>query len=444
MAFIKVDSRGCGAGKTHTTIIPRMKYNNSLGLKTLLVVPSIKLQYEYAKVLGSELTIINSEGKGGIMTQYNSAADHSNMICLTHQGFLSIPHTTYLKNNVDLIIDEALTPYDMQSITLVDQKNNRWASLAGVISWVDEFAQLLTAKPRTTPQPFFEVKFKNVDAPSIINNTIWQRLCNPNWLTYTTWETGNNLMNDTVQTAGLMSQLNPKLLSNWSSVWIAAAAFEKTFMSAWMHTNNLAFEVVKPFVAHQVRVDFHMPCETFRWSKACRDSNPDIESSFSNYVYQHRQGRLIYNSNNDSKTAFMFADRITHNAHGINEYSDRTDYAFATAIQLNATYTNFIKQFTGMSSDDISFALSGYMAYQLIMRTALRDSANEKSVQVFVLDTQMILGVLDLFDPHLYETHADIPVKDLRGQTRKDQRQSPLTATERSRIHRQKKKLKGL
>ena len=434
MTYIQIDSRGCGAGKTRHTIVPRIRNNQRVGIKTLLVVPSKTLQGEYKSYFGwDEITIINSDS-GKILDQLQTA--DTPVVCLTHQGFLQTPTNYFDKTNTDLIIDEAFDPYSTETFRTSDSAGRVWVNFSEVFVWKDDVP---TDKPTVKPQPFFEMSVVQSTAPDIINGTTWRKISNPNWRLWATWETGHNLLNNANSTTTLGLELDESVLDHWSSVWIAAAAFEQTFMGHWMTANAIPYTVEYEFERHNGSINWHMPEEEFVWSKASRTANPDIENAFRNYCNAHRTGRLIYNSNNDSNTVFALQDRLTHNAHGINAYRDRTDYAFMTAIQPNALFKNFLTQRCGLSGKELAFALSGYTAYQLIMRTALRDTKNTSTVNVFALDTQMILSVMDLFDPATSEAYPNIPVKDTRRDARKALKSKPLTNAQKQRLYRERK-----
>lgn len=431
MSYIQVDARGCGAGKTRNTIVPRIKNNMRMGIRTLLVVPSKTLQGEYKSMFNhSDITIINADG-GRILDQYQTC--DSDIICMTHQGFLQTPTGCLNKENTDLIIDEAFDPYSIETFSTVDSAGRSWVDFSQVFDW----AQTVPGeKPKSNPQPYFELCVVGSTPPDIIDAGKWRKIANPNYRIFATWETGNNLINNTVETATLALQLDECVLDNWSSVWIAAAVFDKTMMGSWMRGNCIPYDIAHEFVPHKVPVDWHMPTEEFVWSKGCRDANPEIEGVFRDYCNQHRVGRLIYNKNNDSDTHFLFSDKLTHNAHGINAYKDRLDYAFMSAIQPTAQYRNFLAQTAGLTGKDLAFAFSGYTAYQLIMRTALRDPNNTQRVNIFALDTDMILSVMDLYDPKSYETYPNIPVEDKR----KANKSRPLTNAQKQKQYRERKR----
>lgn len=429
MSYIQVDSRGCGAGKTRNTIVPAIRDNIRRGIRTLLVVPSKDLQKEYWSHFDvDEITVINSEG-GKILQQYQVA--DTPVVCLTHQGFLQSPGL--FKDNWDLIIDEAFDPYECIPFTTSDSAGRVWTNFSEVFFWAEPVPK---TKPTIKPQPFFKIACVESTPPDVIRSDIWRKITNPNYVIRCTWETGTNLMCNETKTTTLYVEVNPQLLEGWSSVWIAAARFESTFMGAWMDANSIQYNVTKQFETHSVPAVFHMPTEEFKWSKGCRTANPNIELDFRNYVNAHRTGKLYYNSNNDSNTVFVNADKISHNAHGVSAYRSRTDYAFMSAIQPNAGYSNYLKEICGLSGKQLSFALSGYTAYQLIMRSALREADNTRAVNIFALDTEMLLSVMDLFDPKCYDALPNIQVEDSR--TKKVSK--AMTNAERAKKHRDKKK----
>ena len=58
--MITIDQRGCGQGKTTDGIYKRIHANKQNNIKTLVVVPSIRLQEQYKFDLDYPIQIINS------------------------------------------------------------------------------------------------------------------------------------------------------------------------------------------------------------------------------------------------------------------------------------------------------------------------------------------------------------------------------------------------
>lgn len=430
MNYIQVDARGCGVGKTRHTIIPRIKNNIKNRIKTLVVVPSKDLQKEYAKHFDFEqITVINSEEGNRIYQQYELA--DTPVICLTHEGFVQTPHHLYEKLNCDLIIDEAINPYSSLTFKTNDSGGRVWINYAELVAWrYPEYTP--DFRPTVEPQPYFELEFVLSTAPDMIDRKTWQKLTNPNYKVWSTWETGNNLQTQQAETATVQLELNSDLLRGWGSVWIAAAVFEKTFMAYWLDSNSISYSVEYAFEKHRSRSVWHIPCEEFSWSKNYRNKNQSVETVFRNYINNTRNGKLIYNSNNDSNTVFVFGKRINHNAHGVNAYSHLTDYAFMSAIKPHPQFRNFIIQRCGSDSKQLEFAFAGYMAYQLLMRSALRDPNNSTSVNLFFLDTAQALTIMELFEPDSYEVKL---IEEIQGNVSR-----PLSASERNKRWRDKQK----
>ena len=424
MSYIQVDSRGCGEGKTRSTIIPRIKNNIQAGTKTLIVVPSKTLQGEYLSHFNTdEITVINSD-TGRIYEQYQCS--DTPVICITHQGFLQTPHQLFEKENWDLIIDEAIDPYASITFRTHDSAGRVWIGFDQITKWAE---QVPLNKPTTNPQPYFELTFTESTAPDMIDRSLWQKLSNPNYRKFSTWEIGENLLNNRAETATIQFELDTAILQGWSSVWIAAAAFERTFMGYWLQGK---YEITKSFELHTAQAHWHIPSEEFSWSKNFKNKNPHIEKTFRTYIDTHRKGRLIYNSNNDSTTIMPFGSRIKHNAHGVNQYANLCDYAFMSAIKPHPQFRNFVRERCGLSNTQLEFAFAGYMAYQLLMRSSLRDPNNTTVVNLFFLDTQQALSIMDLFDPTTYEVSH---MNEIQGN-----RKAPLTASEKQRLYRQRKK----
>lgn len=417
MSYIQVDARGCGVGKTRTTIIPRIKQNIQDGIRTLVVVPSKTLQGEYfAHFESDEITVVNSDS-GRVYEQYQTAL--TPVVCITHQGFLQTPHELFEKMNWDLIIDEALDPYASITFKTHDSAGRVWIGFDQITAWAQP-EYVPSTKPQCNPQPYFELEFTQSTAPDIIDRQLWQKLSNPNYRKWSTWEIGENLMNNRAETCTIQFELDTRIFSDWTSVWIAGAAFDRTFMGYWLEGK---YEIAHKFEPHHAPAHWHIPQEEFSWSKNFKAKNPHVEHAFRSYIDTHRNGRVIYNSNNDSTTIMPFGSRINHNAHGVNQYSHLTDYAFMSAIKPHPQFRNFIRERCGLDNTQLEFAFAGYTAYQLLMRSALRDPNNTTVVNLFFLDTQQSLSIMDLFDPTTYEVSH---IETIQGNKTK-----PLTQAQR-------------
>lgn len=449
MSYIQVDARGCGCGKTVNTIIPRVRENIKQNIRTLIVVPSKALQLEYSSYFKDNFTVINSD-KGSIFDQYQNAK--TSIVCMTHEGFIRTPDLE--KMNWNLIIDEAINPYFSETFNNFDSAGRVSVDFSQLVEWKDPEVYTLTERPKVKEQPYFELEFSKSSPAATVNRRLWHKLTNPNLKVYCTWQVGNNLMSNARETTCLQFELNPSIIKGWSSVWIAAASFDKTFMAMWLRSNNVEYKVIHKFIPHKAKSIWHCPTDQFSWSKSFREKHPEIEGIFRDYCENNRLNRLIYNKNNDSDTAFIGGDQIGHNAHGLNEYRDRTDHAFMSAIKANPHFKNFVNERCGSDEKEFEFAFAGYMAYQLIMRTALRDPDNTTPVNLFFLDTEQMLGVMDLFHPDFTEVRFITAIKGNKSKpltpAEKQKRyrgnspkKEPLTNAEKQKLYRQRKKIQN-
>ena len=90
---ITIDARAAGQGKTTQGIYSRLRKNQAFGQKTLVVVPSIKLQADYAAAF-PQMRVINSahektEPVPKVGQEILAALQLEDMICITQAAFLN-------------------------------------------------------------------------------------------------------------------------------------------------------------------------------------------------------------------------------------------------------------------------------------------------------------------------------------------------------------------
>lgn len=440
MKYIQIDARGCGAGKTRNTIVPRIRNNQYQGVQTLLVVPSIRLQSEYRKFFCSDdIAIINSEhqSRESVMAQLQTV--DAPVICITHAAFQLVPSSVFDKKRTDLIIDEVFNPYQSHQIKNFDSANRIWINTGEMF----ELNNKLIGEWQN-----LEVQLST--PPGLIDRNKWNQLTNSNFEIYTSVAAANNLVNNESESTELFQVLREDVLLGWRSVWIAAAVFQHTLFGHWLNSSSLEYTVVHEFECHKKTVDWHMPDDDtkggFRWTKGKQLKEPGYLKDFSKYVDGHRTGRVIYNVNNNVSLPNIWGKKIDHNAHGVNEYSHYENYAYLSAINPNNNFKSFIQNHCGVSSewtthmsDPFAFAFSGYNAYQLLMRTALRDPHHQGVVNAFFVDTKLAMDIMNLFESQIQNTHPNIPTNKY---TSKVEKSAPLTSAQRNKIWRDKQKAK--
>ena len=411
MSYINIDSRGCGAGKTYTSIIPQIKQNIISDIKTLLVVGSKALQHQYAEDLGfiSDFVIINGDTNTDSVNEQLTTAT-ATVVCITHQGFLISNHRdTY---NTALIIDEAFDPYDSVTFNTNTADGDNIVDLKSMVEWKTPEV-VPDERPTESPQPFYELTFSSSSLPDSVSNSI-KSLQSTNKRLWCTWETYNNLKNNSPETTTLYTEYDAyKLLGGWASVWIAAAVFEKTFMGAWLDMSALAdVEVRHEFEKHNgACLTVHRPKQKLSLSKTflSRDNGKVVEQ-FQSHISANRKGKMYSIVNKKSAIAFLNATSVPYNAHGINKYKEYTEFVNAIAVKPNSNYKSFIKQRTDMNDRQLEFAFAGYTAYQLLMRSRLRVAGNTSIVNTYFLDTRQAEGVCELFENNYITKYIDITV----------------------------------
>lgn len=434
MNTVSIDSRGCGHGKTRSGIIPLIKDLITDGYKALVVVPSIALQRQY--LIDLELltpTIINSETRSeeSVAHDINYALGRNDdIIIITHQAFLNTPIFPAHKIGRALIIDEVFDPFQLETVNMTDSAGRTYFDFSRVWSWRDSNTYNITHRPNEKNQPWYELHIVHPGSyPSLLQSPQWRRLSNTNNKVWATWQSGYNFMNNTGETVQLVTEVNPEIIMGYELVHIAAAAFDRTFMSFWLKKNSLYPTIHTPFIKHSAPLVIHAPqFMDIMWSKNLKKLQPDILPRFIRYIDRHKTGPILYVQNNDDLHRIS-GTRINHNAHGVNQYSNFFNYAHLSALQPNKMLSDYYKTQVGMTQNEIRFAFGGYVTYQLLMRTALRNPASTQEVNVFLLDCGVALALTELFDNN-HKILPNIPIMDTRRMNSIIRKLSEMNATE--------------
>lgn len=429
---ISVDARGAGQGKTRTGIYPMLHTLAAANTPTLIVVPSQLLQEQYC-VDNPKLNIrkINSAidtGSGLNVTAeiLQAMGNREPMLIITEEAFRRTLISWDIKNDYTLVIDEAINPYSLEELSIdpkialqldnvftLEDKPAAWDKFE--IELKPELDRMVALGDITLsnanclqPRDWTSLKRTTLDSSSIFDESYqWRRLLNPNtrlWVTWSDWE--KIRMGDTREIA-FACELDASMLMGWIQVHIAAAAFETTFMSMWLKANGLSYVTKVRFTPHTQSPVFHMPDDNFSWSKYRRNQHPSVLPEFYRYVESKLQGaQCLVVRNNDETTAKLNNEiKLTHNVHGMNNYSSHTAVCLSTALKPSWTFNLFLKQrcndagiAEAQTDAFISRAFASYMFYQILMRSALRVEGNTLPVHCFILDTEVARGLSDYFD----------------------------------------------
>jgi len=465
--MIILDKRGCGQGKTTDGIYKRINSNQVNNIKTLVVVPSINLMAQYKKDLG-DIEIINSqlynekdyklglcEFKTTVAAFMNCVRENKQIIVITHATFVMLPKIGERKN-YDLIIDEALE--DIIHITKVKTDPSQiWKpdlDLLNIFEFENSIVQQTIEMDKFDDEHWYRLtQYREPTDTLFTDSPSFQAITDKNFIHHVT-SLGWSMLNE--QTGGestVVSTLNPDVLKNWKSVYIASAAFHFTKMYHWMLAND--FETYTPagyqFKPHKCNIQLFTSHQSkFKWSNTKRETYPEILTKFHEEVLNHVNGEKVIalRNNDESQHLGDLEKKVSHNVHGMNDLQEYRNVSLESALIPDPKTKKFIidhwLQYMSRTAQNraLIHMQCGHLFYQVIMRTKLRsrDYMNEQ-INVFVPDQDTGVCIIDYFDttgitPHEMDITSDIKFKP-RGQPEKD---VVLTNAEKQKRYREKKK----
>jgi hypothetical protein len=429
---ITVDARGAGQGKTRNGIYPMLARLAMTRMPTLIVVPSQLLQEQYCTDNPTlKIRKINSSHDSGSGLNVsaeilNALANREPMVIITEEAFRRTHISWDIKCDYHLIIDEAINPYSIEELRIdpkialqldkifsLADKPASWTSFESEIKpkldcMLADGTIKTSSYNQMIPTDWASLKRIAVESSSIFQESYqWRRLMNPNTRLWVTWAHWQKIKAGDTRELSIAVELNDSIMNGWISVHIAAAAFDSTFMSMWLKANGVTYMTSVPFTTHKQSPIFHLPNDKFSWSKYRRNTQPDALPEFYRYVEGQLKGGpcLVVRNNDEIAAKLSNEQKITHNVHGINTYSESTAVCLSTALKPGWSFKAFLSQqaqMAGIGDQDrdgfIARAFGSYMFYQILMRSALRVDGNSKPVHCFVLDHEIAMGLMDFFD----------------------------------------------
>jgi hypothetical protein len=246
---------------------------------------------------------------------------------------------------------------------------------------------------------------------------------------------------------------SPSVCDGWCSVRIMGAFFTDSLLHMiWLNMDVEFREDNRIKVLAQrhnsdigKRVSIHYFSEK-SWSKKVRDkiANDDDPLVHIKPIITGLWGdnEFLWSANKDIPDAVIgtqFANgiRIPAVCHGLNEYRHVSRIAFLSALNNTPGHFSYADKVLGISSDQLRQARSHQVAYQSIMRTALRDADSTAEVTVLVPDIGLGNWLAEVFPGSTLHAHeAAAECREVLGSATKargrPQKVSKLTATERS------------
>ena len=393
--MITIDSRRCGAGKTHgkNGTIDMIKDNISVNENTLIVLPSIKLVEEYAKNFSRSYKI-TSETSGishNVQSQLQTAVSEMyDVVIITHAAFLHSEITPSLKRNYNLIIDEAFDPWRFHDYT--QEKKDQ------IFDW----NKLVYSNISFEEPEYSTVMFDDMLTNSVTQNSTFIRdISSRNWVNYINTDALNEMLNERQFKINIIQELDPMLLSDWGSVHVACAKFEKTFMHMWFKKHKIKFTITEPFEKHTDTINIYYPDDGdggWDWSRNKKTTmawlHAEFKDHFSKVISDTEYLRL---KNNADVRCSHFEKTCPHNAAGLNDYSDIKSVVLESALNPTPEMAKWLNDIadTYLNNDDTAFsARTGYTYYQVLMRCCLRKNL---PADVFVIDKRAVVELADYF-----------------------------------------------
>lgn len=465
---IHVDSRRCGEGKTYDnspTAVYRQGFSLStwgrikarfeLGDKTLVVLPSLALCEKYYQELvpfvekrtvqhiDCKIKRLNSEYTLNVQRELHLAFEAGvDIIIITQAAWLQSDIPSVFRTQRHLIIDEAIMPY--REIPVYHEDS------CGVdFNWAENTA-LVEAQDMAIEWP--ELRFYNLKGNFITDGAEQTRfLLNTNWrnrchrLDYDKFA---DVMPKN-QRLSIIQELLPTIMMNWSSVWIACAAFEYTFMGYWMRSHGIDWRIVSglEFKPHDIGVNICGPEDKFTWSSYKQANEPELITQYTNQVSKIAQqdGVLILRNNSQNRQVFAHEQKLPHNSAGSNDYRSYKYVSLESALNATPNMTRFLRDVYGIERetgrDPVHIAQTVYTFYQTLMRSCLRDG---KEATVFCLDNRVVLGLAEFFTNINYEELRLTRSESINepGKPQSTQLGRALTAVERNFISRKRRNQK--
>jgi hypothetical protein len=394
--MITIDSRRCGAGKTHgkNGTIDMIKDNISVNENTLIVLPSIKLVDEYAKNFSRSFKI-TSDVTSNVQAELQTAVTETyDVVIITHAAFLQSEITPSLKRNYHLIIDEAFDPWRFHDYT--QEKKDQifdWNKLVySNISWQE---------PEYSTVMFDDMLTNSVTQKSTFIRDISSR----NWVNFINTESLNEMLNERQFRINIIQELDPMLLSDWSSVHVAAAMFEKTFMHMWFKKHKIRFTITEAFEMHEETINIHYPDDGdggWDWSRNKKTTMAWLHTEFKNHFSKTiGDTKYLRLKNNIDVRCSQHEKTCPHNAAGINDYSEIESVVLESALNPSPEMGKWLQDIADnhLPKEDrknaVFAARTGYTYYQVLMRCCLRKNL---PADVYVIDKRAVRQLVLYFE----------------------------------------------
>lgn len=447
-----------GSGKT-TTAMKAIGKGVQLGDKFIVAQPTKQLientvasQRNQISLMGAKTAVITSDRyPGKTHSEFIKAVNDAtvDVIFTTHSTVMSCWQIAN-KGKWNLIIDE-IPNVDVPFHANLSLTWNDWMKHVRVEDAGDADAMLVypnVGAERTVQEWAWNELQDDVIA---VTQSFWEMLVNPNYrlsITKADWQTVGF---DGTAKLHAHGTLLPTILQGWNRVTIMGANFDNSLLSIVWRSMGIDFQpdraivvtnATHPLAAGQ-RARIHYFTER-NWSKYLR--NQIGFHVIAEKLAQHVSGQHIWSANNDVETYMWKAKdgtRIAPISHGLNSYVGFDKAVYLAALNDTPAHAKWLENNYGLDRDEIGKAKSFEAAYQMVMRTNLRDQKGNLDVDIYVADRRTA-DYLNSLLPGSKQFFLDLGLKEL-GASGRDLSQKKATksnAERRKETYEKKKRFK--
>lgn len=433
----------CGSGKTTALV----DYLNRKARKTVVASKTIALSHQTAGNLDKAVShkIINHQSVGDVRKAMEEAlVDPSvQVLFVTHQA-VTRNHKLLGAGMADLIIDE------LPDVETSFERNLSYTYHREFRDYFDaEECQGFDGVKLILREEFRDqalIKAKNTLDDDHVNVTIdmWRRAVNPNWalmMSNVQWLTDAQGMNGQ-RKLQLSMELMPSVFAQWSSVTIMGANFLSSRLALLWPRHGVEFiaskEIVPARPVHDETTGKRLTIRYFTnkdYSKKLRDA---VGADTIHAAMQaHLPARYIWAVNNDLNvqdvSLFSQGHRLAPVSHGMNAYVNECAVVCLFSLNDFRFHAHYLEKRHGIASADLHSSRAGEAAYQLIMRSNLRDPNGFQDVIAWVPDRRTAEFVHSLLPGSKIE-YVDLGLDKLRL-SKKDDVRPAKTPAERNKAY---------
>ncbi len=239
------------------------------------------------------------------------------------------------------------------------------------------------------------VENENDDAVWANFKDLANTVLSPRWVSYVDRQAYETLVNGGGSKSKLtvFSLLKPSIFEGFRSVTLAGACFKDSLL--YRYWSKLGVEFVEAANLN-LRYKQHENGDelTILWA---------IEQNWSKWLLGKNEGQVLKMMEKAvlkefGGAEFLYAQNKGHNLfkgkgkplpnapHGLNDFQGIPNVAFLSARNLTPAHCKFLQRMIGLTEDEIRTGIHRQVAYQTVMRGALRDPKNHEEKRIFVPD----------------------------------------------------------